>query len=432
MESSSSSSFIQDGFIHPAETLIKAKNHGFLLRDGSGFRYNMPERLEQVLANYDAVGFDMDHTLCHYNLESLNCILYKLHADFLIGKKGYNPKFLRQSYASGKHFIQKGLILDKQRGNILKISHDHRILRGYHGTNPLGVEELKAIYGSDLKWKELEGFPQKQASSKSPNSYYIFYDFFVVFASLICTRIVDTLDSEAGPQEIYNFWSDVYEGLEYIFSTNGGFYENLLGSPELYIKKSSPAFKSWLQSLNTKHRTKLFLLSNSPMDFVSFLCSYCLGPSWNEHFDIVITDGDKPSFFMSDSNFQIITQDTTETVSKENLTSNIIYSKGNWKDLLYFFNNYSDIPLEKVIYFGDSFLSDIFSPVSNSCCHTAAIVEELQLEGLPDSQDGPWGSFFKDKFAEDSSKEVVPLCYGTICHNATLIIPSLDDLAKDL
>ncbi|UYV81159.1 NT5DC1 [Cordylochernes scorpioides] len=395
----------------------------------SGFVYQRPKDFKNALRKYNVIGFDMDHTICQYKLDPLNNLLYELHANFLIHQRNYDPQFLSLPFENGREFIQKGLILDKARGNILKISYHHKILRAYHGTKPLTLMEIMSIYGSDLVYRELEEFPQCHVLDKSSkHEYYIFFDYFVTFASLICARLVDSIDAKNGLQPIYYFWNDVYDGLIYIFSPSGGFFERISQCPGCYIKKCSSHFKAWLQHLHSNR--KIFLLSNSGSTYVSFLCSFCLGPDWQQCFDIVITNGGKPNFFKSSSNFfKVEHGKAMEVVSREELSPHRIYACGNWNDLNYFFTMSSaqEPHQTRILYFGDSFIHDVYTPAIYSCCDTAAIVEELQMEESHhvDRISKAWGSFFQD-YVHSPGERVTTLCYNTICKYATFILPAFN------
>jgi hypothetical protein len=55
----------------------------------------------------------------------------------------------------------------------------------------------------------------------------------------------------------------------------------------------------------------LFLLTNSPYSFVDYGMSYILNgqeniSDWKQLFDIIIVNGDKPNFFMSDRPFRYV------------------------------------------------------------------------------------------------------------------------------
>src|ERR1051325_4036223 len=65
-----------------------------------------------------AIGFDMDYTLDRYKREQLERLAHLLTAEKLI-KRRYPDEILKLGYDPS--FVIRGLMVDKQLGNILKI-----------------------------------------------------------------------------------------------------------------------------------------------------------------------------------------------------------------------------------------------------------------------------------------------------------------------
>ena len=90
----------------------------------------MPKKPRATLCldDYDCVGFDLDHTLCRYNVGPMIRLEYDLLAEFLVAKKGYDPAIRAKPFDADRHFVCKGLTLDCDKGNLLRLSHDGFIL----------------------------------------------------------------------------------------------------------------------------------------------------------------------------------------------------------------------------------------------------------------------------------------------------------------
>jgi hypothetical protein len=74
------------------------------------------------LSEYGAVCFDFDHTLVQYNLREMLGMQYRLLKDLMVSIEGYPEQFYpKQLVDEDIDFIQKGLFLDTERGNLLKI-----------------------------------------------------------------------------------------------------------------------------------------------------------------------------------------------------------------------------------------------------------------------------------------------------------------------
>ena len=90
----------------------------------------MPKRLKASLCidDYDCIGFDLDHTLCRYNVGNVAKLVYELLANYLIEKKGYDRAIRTKSFSDDIHLLCKGLTLDCERGNILRLGPDGVVL----------------------------------------------------------------------------------------------------------------------------------------------------------------------------------------------------------------------------------------------------------------------------------------------------------------
>ncbi|KAL6087466.1 hypothetical protein STEG23_009351 [Scotinomys teguina] len=80
------------------------------------------------LADCDVVGFDLDHTLCRYNLPESARLIYNSFAQFLVKEKGYDKELLTLT-PEDWDFCCKGLALDLEDGTFIKLAADGTVLR---------------------------------------------------------------------------------------------------------------------------------------------------------------------------------------------------------------------------------------------------------------------------------------------------------------
>ena len=144
------------------------------------------------------------------------------------------------------HFITKGLTLDCERGNILRLGPDGAVLGNMilvlsnthnfpnalnssvacHGTRKLSDLEIERLYGRDRRRhpgheyiQHLKEFGPQKLVEFSP-LLHCFMDYFDLAAPLLCARIVDVLDAinnDGKPMPEYYFWPDVHEGLRELY-----------------------------------------------------------------------------------------------------------------------------------------------------------------------------------------------------------------------
>lgn len=209
-------------------------------------------------SDYDCVGFDLDHTLLRYNVTNMVTLEYEVLSRFLVEKRGHDPKHLSKKLGPDDFdFLQKGLILDFERGNILRLSPEGRILRVCHGTKILTEDEMDACY-PERRWEVTDSFAGDfLVTWNGPLSEKMrtLLDYFDMPASLAFARIVDTLDEKNGGEKLqdYHIWSDILDGLIDMFDRSnfakdaGVYFPSLRNQPEKYMHKSSPELIAWLK-----------------------------------------------------------------------------------------------------------------------------------------------------------------------------------------
>jgi len=243
-----------------------------------------------------------------------------------------------------------------------------------------------------------------------------FMDYFDLAAPLLCARIVDVLDNinnDGKPMEVYYFWPDVHEGLRELYlrthsaANHGGFFPAVKNNPELYILKRSQEFRLWLQMLRENGKF-LYVITGSHYDFASHVASFAIGEDWKDLFDIVIFFARKPSFFVEKRPFWRLNGpvEVESFQGWEDLETGECYSQGNWKDLNDFFEYCTEWEPSNSLYFGDNVLQDVLAPKKfTSTIDSIVISEEMLAEGMvgidhlahPDKDlltSDLWGSYF--------------------------------------
>ncbi len=378
-------------------------------------------RATLCIDDYDCVGFDLDHTLCRYNVGPLIRLEYDLLAEFLVAKKGYDPAIRQRNFDLDLDLVCKGLTLDCERGNLLRLAADGGVLAACHGTRRLSDNEVERAYGRCRKRHAGHEYTQHLAA-EGPRKMvdfglllHSFMDYFDIAAPLLCARIVDVVDqlnNGGKPMEEYFFWPDVQEGLRDMFvRTNfaadvGGFFPEVKLHPEKYILKRRPEFREWLKMLRANGKC-LYVITGSHTDFASHVASHALGHDWKDLFDIVIFFARKPSFFVEERPFWRLdgAAEVESFQGWEDLETGDCYSQGNWKDLNEFLEYVTEWQPSASLYFGDNVLQDVLAPKKfTATIDSVAVCEELMAEGMvnhppihPHAQDivsRGWGSYF--------------------------------------
>uniref|UniRef100_A0A674KEH8 5'-nucleotidase domain-containing protein 1 n=1 Tax=Terrapene triunguis TaxID=2587831 RepID=A0A674KEH8_9SAUR len=412
------------------------------------------------LAECDALGFDLDHTLCRYNSPETARLIYDSFARYLVTEKGYDKELLTVTPESWD-FCCKGLALDLEDGNFLKLAGDGTILRASHGTKSMTPEEILEIYGR-REWKHpVPNGIQTPNKSILPciTKYYCYDNYFDLPGALLCARIVDCLDKH-DRQTKYNFWKDVIAAIQHNYKTSafkencGTYFPEVKNDPAKYLQSCPESVKKWLRQLKNAGKV-LLLITSSHSDYCRLLCEHILGNDFAGLFDIVITNALKPGFFSQmpkQRPFQTLENDE-EQEALPSLDKPGWYSQGNATHLYELLKKMTGKPEPKVVYFGDSMHSDIFPARHYSNWETVFILEELRGDEVmipveteseplekkgkyevrvPCSLSKQWGSFFVDSISGlESAEETLTNTWSCKCISAysTIAIPRLEAIA---
>lgn len=340
------------------------------------------------LSDYDCIGFDLDNTLLQYKVSNLIKLSYELMIDFLVEHKKYSAKYLKKTLTdSDFDFMQKGLVLDIKRGNILKLDANGLIWKATHGTKLLTTEELLSVYPNQ-KFEFTEIFTTDLHSiwnGELSLQVRTLLDYFDISVSVVFANIVDSLDEKNGKLSVYDFWPDILDSLQYIYSikkfqSSEGVFLEFKSNPEKYFHKCSMETISWIRELKKKRKT--FLITGSDYDFMSFTANYAMGEDWRSLFDVVICFARKPGFFAYERPFYGVEDKEEEIVPVEEFVEGGVYRRGNWKDLLKFFSLITGRHEPVCLYFGDNILQDVYVPNKNANCDTMVVVDEQLAERM--------------------------------------------------
>ena len=87
----------------------------------------------------EAIGFDMDFTLAQYN-EEFDLLAFEGAREKLHSTLGYPPEVLDFQYSPT--LFRRGLVIDKQSGNIIKVDRHRYARKVVHGLTEMSSEEL--------------------------------------------------------------------------------------------------------------------------------------------------------------------------------------------------------------------------------------------------------------------------------------------------
>lgn len=301
-----------------------------------------------------AIGFDLDHTLAHYRVREVDELAYRITQEKLVRKKGYPEDILALPY--DPNFVVRGLLLDRRRGNMLKMDYHNYVVRACHGLTPWTSEERKRVY----KMRRIR---------VSGRSYVSVDTLFHMPEAYLFLAVVDFLERTGVKKDFRVVSTDVREMIDEAHA-DGSIKSEIEKDPAVYLA-ADPRLPEVLDVLRRGGK-KLFLLTNSDLHYTEVLFRHLFqsahGVSWRSFFDFVVVDAKKPKFFR-----------------RRTRSGRFLDAKGPGAPI---FAGGDVWTLEKhlghagdaVLYWGDHTYGDILRSKKNVGWRTAMIISELEHE----------------------------------------------------
>ena len=310
------------------------------------------------------IGFDMDHTLAPYIHETFEALAFEATLSKFI-QAGYPEELSKLKFKKG--FVIRGLMVDRGRGNILKVDGHKYVKEAYHGYNILSKEERHSLYN--------------QQRFKA-NNYLSIDTFFALSEVQLFIEIVDYMDKN--PNKIKKSYEEVYADLRKFIDVShqdGTIKNEVLSSPEKYIKKDKYLARTLVRLLDAGK--KLFLLTNSNYQYTKGIMEYILSDAheelthWKDFWTYTIVGSGKPGFFVGNQPFfEVIEESGLLKIHQDKLESQRIYHGGNANK----FEKLSGYMGDEILYIGDHIYGDIIQSKDSVNWRTMVIIDELEDE----------------------------------------------------
>eukprot|EP00276_Gloeochaete_wittrockiana_P019378 CAMPEP_0184350652 /NCGR_PEP_ID=MMETSP1089-20130417/39919_1 /TAXON_ID=38269 ORGANISM="Gloeochaete wittrockiana, Strain SAG46.84" /NCGR_SAMPLE_ID=MMETSP1089 /ASSEMBLY_ACC=CAM_ASM_000445 /LENGTH=618 /DNA_ID=CAMNT_0026683537 /DNA_START=532 /DNA_END=2388 /DNA_ORIENTATION=+ len=326
------------------------------------------------MKNIKAVGFDMDYTLALYRPETFEDLAFKSTVQKLLSL-GYPEEI--GTWDFDHSYAIRGLVIDKTRGNLLKMDRHKYVKVAYHGFKELSSEERRALYDS----------VRKTLSFEEPD-FALVDTFFSLTDAYLFTRLVDfkRRTPEKLPQSCLQLYKDVRMAVD-LCHRDGSIKQVVCRNPGEYILEDSYVIPT-LRHLK-KSGKKLFLVTNSLWDYTHAIMNYLSGnrdpnnltEDWLKLFDVVITGACKPAFFMTNQALYEVVQPATGHL--RNVDDVIIDSKSK----IFQGGNYEHLQRllgvergSQILYVGDHIYGDILRSKKEIGWRTMLVIAELEKE----------------------------------------------------
>ena len=348
---------------------------------------------ELKLSGIRAIGFDMDYTLAQYQQPAFDQLAFDGAKAKLVRNFGYPDAVLDLTYNHTQW--TRGLIIDTQRGNFLKIDRHKYVRVAYHGLDRVSSTTRKHLYSKTFN--KLISFSEKHFVNMDTLFQFVDAHLFACLVQLKDQGQYEALDYKTY-EELYRH---VRESVD-LCHRDGVIKDEVHRNPSKYLvydKGLIPMLQQFREQ-----GMKLFLLTNSLWEYTSTAMNYLyhgervsdqkqIENEWLELFDLVIVGSCKPAYMLdpylnlfrvrphdgsllnTDGVFEIDALGTDGATKF--LQQGKTFQGGNWLHLQAMLEVEAG---EEILYVGDHLYSDVLRSKRTLGWRSAFIVPELEDE----------------------------------------------------
>jgi len=324
---------------------------------------NRPLNLKKI----KAIGLDLDYTLVRYNHALFEKKTFDLSKTALVTAMGYPEDVLKFPFKFDQ--VIPGLVVDKKRGNLLKLSLFAKVKTAYHGTTLLTFDQQQSIY-QDLV-----------IDLNSPDIMSLDTNFSLSVGTLI-SYLVDLKDAK--PNLKIPSYDVIAENVKHavdLVHMDGSLKEHVLANLKEYVIED-PNVVLWLQRVKEDGK-KILVITNSDYFYANAVLTHSITPylaqgqHWSDLIDIFVSNSNKPQFFTGKNRFLKILPEKEGLL--ENYFGKIVsgmYQGGNAQQLQ------QDLGVRgsEILYLGDHIFGDVVTLKKSCNWRTALVVEQLAQE----------------------------------------------------
>lgn len=319
------------------------------------------------LRSISAIGYDMDYTLMHYNVMAWEGRAYDYCMENL-----RNVGFPVDGLAFDPDLVIRGLVIDKEKGNLVKADRFGYIKRAMHGTRMLSTREVSEIYGREL------------VDLRKESKWEFLNTLFSVSEAVAYMQLVDRLDKGViGPDLCPNEYKGLYKAVgKALFRAHveGQLKSEIMSKPELFVE---PDPELPLALLDQKEAGKrLLLITNSDYHYTDKMMQHSFNRylpndmNWRDLFEMVIVSARKPEFFqMAHPMYEVVTGEGLMRPCFKARPGGL-YSGGSAQMIESSLNVHGD----EILYVGDHIYTDVSQSKVHLRWRTALICRELEEE----------------------------------------------------
>ncbi|KAL5182701.1 Cytosolic purine 5'-nucleotidase [Glycine soja] len=355
------------------------------------------------LRSISAIGYDMDYTLIHYNVMAWEGRAYDYCMENL-----KNMGFPVDGLAFDPDLVIRGLVIDKEKGNLVKADRFGYIKRAMHGTKMLSTRAVRchlsktgvivSVVPFNFVCNGSEMYGRELVDLRKESRWEFLNTLFSVSEAVAYMQMVDRLDDGTIPADLALDYKGLYKAVgKALFwaHVEGRLKSEIMSKPELFVE---PDPELPLALLDQKEAgKKLLLITNSDYLYTDKMMRHSFNRflpndmGWRDLFDIVIVSARKPEFFQtSHPMYEVVTGEgllrpcfkaqtafgSAAAYFTEMGMEGGLYSGGSAQMV----ENSLDIHGDEILYVGDHIYTDVSQSKVHLRWRTALICRELEEE----------------------------------------------------
>jgi 5'-nucleotidase len=312
----------------------------------------------------EAVGFDMDYTLAIYQVREMEALAFRMTAEQMVERFGYPAELREVGY--DPDFVIRGVVVDKEQGNLFKMDRHNHVGRGVHGRRPIPGPALHKLYR------------EEKIHLGSPRFAWL-DTLFALPEGCLFAEAIELLERSGVEVDYARLFEHIREAIDTVHR-DGSLKRVVLADLPRYLVRD-PELGPALHKLRSGGK-RLFLLTNSMADYTDSVMRHVLDgvmpeyASWRSYFDAILTGAGKPGFFGERRPLLLLRPDGTPVGEAASLERGKLYQGGDLGRLEELLGTGGD----RVLYVGDHIYGDILRSRKSSLWRTALVVEELERE----------------------------------------------------
>jgi HAD superfamily 5'-nucleotidase-like hydrolase len=306
----------------------------------------------------------MDYTLIHYHYEEWERRAYE-YLKLSLAELGWPTKDL----VFDPKIIVRGLIIDTQKGNLVKANRFGFIKRGMHGTQVIEHDALRDEYARTIV-------------DLNERRWVFLNTLFSLSEGCMYAQLVELLDQRKLPQGIG--YSDLYWKVRNTLNAlhmDGRLKAEVINDPTRYVILEPEVPLALLDQ--KRAGKKLMLITNSEWTFTVPMMKTTFDPflpdgmTWRELFDVIIVSARKPEFFtMENPLFEVMTEEGYLAPSVAGLRPGAAFYGGSARHV----EKHLGLSGDEILYVGDHMFGDVKVTKAVLRWRTALILRELEEE----------------------------------------------------